>query len=244
VNVSQLKFKLKRLTMKKILLTLIVFCFAASAIAQISYEWTLNDSIVTDIDANSYTELKIEQTNISGTNLDLGIEIVYNDIPSTWDGMVCIEGQCLGTIPVVGTTAQMTTLADNTEGYVRLTANPMGGLEHVVLRVRVYDINNISDSDTATWVINSVDYTAINELENVSSTISIFPNPTNNYFSINSNLAIDKIEVTGLDGRVMQSQKYTEHSQVNIENLPTAFYFVNMYSEGKLVAVKKLAKDV
>jgi hypothetical protein len=229
--------------MKKILLTLIVLSFTASTIAQLSYDWTLNDSIVTDIDANSYTELKIEQTNISGSDLDLGIEIIYNDIPSTWDGMVCIEGICLGTIPVVGTTAQMSPIADNMNGYVRLTANPMGGFEQITLRVKVYDINNPLDSDIATWVINSVDFAGVNELNDISTTLSIFPNPTSNYFSIQSNLDIDQIEILSLDGRLIHSQQHITGSKVDIETLPTALYFVNMYSEGKLVGVQKLTKN-
>jgi hypothetical protein len=243
VNNSQLKIKLKRLTMKKILLTLIVLSFTASTIAQLSYDWTLNDSIVTDIDADSYTELKIEQTNISGNDLDLGIEIVYNDIPSSWDGMVCIEGICLGTIPVVGTTAQMSPIADNAFGYVRLTANPMGGLEQITLRVKVYDLNNPADADTATWVINSVSTAGISELNEESTRVSVFPNPTSTYFSIASDLTIDKIELISLDGKIMYSQPYTKNSTINIEDLPTALYFVNMYSETKLVGVKKLTKN-
>ena len=194
--------------MKKLLSTLIIFNISLLSFAQVSYSWTLNDSIVTDIDANSYTELKIEQTNISGADLNLGIEIVYNDIPSTWDGMVCIEGICLGTIPVVGTTAEMSTVADNMKGYVRLTANPMGGLEQVILRVKVYDIDNPSDADTATWVVNSVDYTGVNEATETSSAIRMFPNPTANYFSIQSDSELDQIEIISLDGNSFISKLY------------------------------------
>lgn len=229
--------------MKKIILALIVFSISASTIAQISYDWTLNDSIVTDIDANSYTELKIEQTNISGNDLDLGIEIVYNDIPASWDGMVCIEGICLGTIPVVGTTAQMSPIADNANGYVRLTANPMGGLEQITLRVKVYDINNPTDADTATWVINSVSSAGVSDFNEKSTILSIFPNPTSTHFSIESDLTIDKVELISLDGKVMYSQPYISNSTINIQDLPVALYFVNMYSEGKLVGVKKLTKN-
>ena len=39
------------------------------------------------------------------------------------------------------------------------------------------------------------------------------------------------------------SQNYTTEEKVNIEHLPKAIYFVNLYSEGKLVGVKKLVKN-
>lgn len=229
--------------MKKIFLTIVIFSVSALTIAQTSFNWTLNDSIVTDIDANSYTELKIEQTNVSGGDLNLAIEVVYNDIPATWDGMICVEGICLGTIPAVGGTAEMSTVADGENGYVRLTANPMGGLEQIVLRVKVYDVDNPVDADTATWVINSVDYTGVNDHDKASD-LTIYPNPCDSYFSIDSDLEIDYIELIGLDGRIIYSQQYTSNSNIDIAHLPAAIYVVKMYKEGKLISYEKLIKHV
>lgn len=228
--------------MKNILSTIIVLSISMVTMAQTSFNWTLNDSIVTDIDANSYTELKIEQTNISGGDLDLAIEVIYNDIPSTWDGMVCVEGLCMGTIPAVGGTANMTTIADGANGYVRLTANPMGGLEQILLKIRVYDVDNPSDSDTATWLINSVDLLSVNE-NGSNTSINLYPNPSNSEFSINSTSNIDSVELIGLDGKTVLSKQIKSNESLNINHLPKGLYIVKIYSQGNLVGVEKMIKN-
>jgi hypothetical protein len=159
------------------------------------------------------------------------------------DGMVCVEGLCMGSIPAVGGTAQMSTVADGMKGYVRLTANPMGGSEQIILRIRIYDINNPTDADTATWVVNSINYAGVDELSATQNLINVFPNPTQNSFAVNTTISVDKVEVLGLDGKLLLSQVYTENELINIQDLPTSVYLVKVYKEGELLAVEKLIKN-
>ena len=88
------------------------------AIGQTAFSWKNGNSVNTSLALNTYTELKIDLINESGSSLDVAIEVIYNDLPLTWDGMVCVYGVCLGTIPAVGGTADMATLNENVKHYI------------------------------------------------------------------------------------------------------------------------------
>ena len=112
-----------------------------------------------------------------------------------------------------------------------------------MLRIKIYDVNNPTDADTATWVINSVDYAGVNDL-NQNIDLSIFPNPCNSYFSISTELNVDYVELVGIDGRIVHTQNYTPNDLVEMSHVPAALYIVKMYTDGELVGLKKLIKNV
>ena len=77
------------------ILTFTLGLFTMSAAAQGSFTFTPSDTVVQNIPDNSYTQIYIYEENQTSDSLTLGVEIVAKDIPSSWDGMVCIYGFCL-----------------------------------------------------------------------------------------------------------------------------------------------------
>lgn len=203
-----------------------------SAIGQTSFSWLPNDTITTNLDPSSYTELKIEQVNLSGDTLNLGIEVVYNDLPNTWDGMVCIYGICLGTIPSVGSTSSMNPIYGTTNGYVRLTVNPQGGTQQATLRIRVYDIDNPTDGDTATWVLNSQPLS----IEDYASQISfnVYPNPAQDYLIMEADVTIDAVQILSISGQKVIDFDLEENSsqKINISSLKKGTYILQYTDNG------------
>jgi len=223
--------------MKTIILILGII-LVQNSFAQVSFEWTDNDSIVQDVDANSSTQLKIEQTNISNSGLKLGVEIVYNDIPSTWDGMVCIYGVCLGVIPNVGFTSEMSEIINPEKGYVRLTINPLGSNAQVKLRVRVYDMANPTDSDTCTWILNSTPLSVFENSSNIE--FSIYPVPVNDKLTINTTEIIDLLEVYDITGKIILSSTLNQSiNTVDVSSLKKGVYFISIFNNEKLLGNKK-----
>ena len=224
--------------MKTILLCLGLFV-AQLSFSQSSFSWTVNDSIVQDVPSNASTQLKIEQTNLSNGALTLGVEIIYNDIPTTWDGMVCVFGTCFGTIPVVGFTGSMSELNDIEKGYVRLTVNPLGDLSQVKLRARVYDVDNPTDSDTCTWILNSIATSGIEN--NIETEFSVFPIPTNNFITVKSNVNINSYEIFDITGKiVIKSEGLEVVNKIDVSNLVNGVYFISIYNGNEFLGNKKM----
>ena len=211
------------------------------ATAQTSFTWSPNDTIIQDVNPDLYTEILIEQINTSGDTLELGIEVVKNTIDPSWDGMICLQGLCLGEIRPEGFTSQMTPISGEINGYTKLTVYPAGGTQSGELRIRVFNINNPTDGDTCTWIVNSVPSVGVNEIE--SNTCLVFPNPSTEFVNIESGSEFDKIEVLDLQGRILVSQKVSKTSsfQLNISKLKSANYIVRLFNGQEVLNSKNLS---
>jgi len=211
------------------------------ATAQTSFTWSPNDTIIQDVNPDLYTEILIEQINTSGDTLELGIEVVKNSIDPSWDGMICLQGLCLGEIRPEGFTSQMTPISGEINGYTKLTVYPAGGTQSGELRIRVFNINNPTDGDTCTWIVNSVPSVGVNEIE--SNTCLLFPNPSTEFVNIESGSEFDKIEVLDLQGRILVSQKVSKTSsfQLNISKLKSANYIVRLFNGQEVLNSKNLS---
>lgn len=225
--------------MKNSILTLCILLGGIAA-AQTSFSWSPNDTIVQEVNPDLYTEMSIEQINLSGDTLELGIEVVKNTIDETWDGMICIQGTCLGEIRPVGFTAQMTPISGDLNGYTKLTVYPAGGNQSGELRIRVYNLNNPTDGDTCTWIVNSVPGVGLNETSLVD--ITIFPNPAQHTLNIQSTQSFDNIEIVDLFGNVisreMTKSKYT--NQFDISTLDKGYYLVRLLNGKNLLKTEKI----
>ena len=228
--------------MKKVFLLLAAGLLVTSTtIAQSAFSWDPSDLIVQDVDPDLYTEMDIHQINQTGGSLVLGIEVVYNTIPATWDGMICIQGLCLGSIQPVGFTEEMAAISDSVYGYTKLTVFPDGGTESGELRIRVYDVNNPTDGDTCTWIVNSVAPNAINE--NEATEVKVYPNPASNLVHISSEQQIDQISIIDVNGKQVLIENFngTFNATADIHNLPSGNYVVRTFSKGQLMGTQRLS---
>jgi hypothetical protein len=205
-----------------------------------TFDWLDGDTMMVKLENNTYVELKMQQRNLTSDSLKLGIEVVKKDIPSSWDGMVCIEGFCLGSILDVGEKASMVPVYGDQTGFVRLTVNPMNGTEEAELRIRVYDLENPSNSDTATWLLNSMilsikDYSVLNSFE-------VFPNPSNDIFKVTSSKRIEKVVLSNISGQEVLESIATDFSSatLTVSGFPAGIYVMKSYNEGTLTGMKKV----
>ncbi len=70
--------------------------------------------------------------------------------------------------------------------------------------------------------------------------ISLFPNPSNNYFEIKSKETLSKVEIYSLQGQSIKS--FTPQSQYDISDLSSGVYFVKINANNKEIT-KRIIKD-
>jgi len=213
--------------MKKLLLSLGAIV-ALSASAQTTFQWDTNDTIETNLVLNSTDQYPTYQSVVGNDTVTLAIEIIHNDLPASWDGMVCIFGSCMGSIPPVGTQATMDPIYGSNQGMIRLTVNPYNGTEQAKLQVMVWDVNYPNDTDTATFLLN----TTLGTTELMDSKVTIAPNPVQNELTIDSEYDLSQAQVVDAAGRLLQTIDITAPQQsMNVSDLPEGVYTLLLTSD-------------
>ncbi len=81
----------------------------------------------------------------------------------------------------------------------------------------------------------------------IRNNISVYPNPTSgmlNVVSTSSTTDKLKIEIVTLTGQVVVSETADiDHLSFNIQHLQNGLYFLNLISEGKIIAAQKIVKE-
>ena len=74
----------------------------------------------------------------------------------------------------------------------------------------------------------------------VIETLSIYPNPTHNVISIDSDLEFDEIRILQLDGRIVMTEKFQQNIDVSL--LERGMYVIQFIENGRVQSTKKFIK--
>lgn len=114
----------------------------------------------------------------------------------------------------------------------------------------VFQATNISTVEAAINESITLGETTSSISEEIANaaTISVFPTPATSLLTIdlrNTSAAIDNALVTNMLGQVVATQKVATGGtfELNVGDLETGFYFVNLKVEGKTYATKKFTKQ-
>lgn len=92
---------------------------------------------------------------------------------------------------------------------------------------------------------NSINFTVTtpNDIETIetSSYVFIFPNPTKDFISINTDLKINYIEILDIKGKLI-SDYLVNGNKINLENLNDGVYFIKFSVKDKLITKKVIVK--
>lgn len=226
--------------MKTIFTSFALICATSFSFAQ-SFSWVTTNTIETNLATNTTVQLRMDQQALNGNTVTLGIEVIHNDLPSTWDGMICVYGTCFGAIQPVGFTGQMSPFSDPEQGFVRLTVNPQNGTEEAKLQIYVYDVNDPNNGDTATWLLNTT--VGTDEIDPFATT-SIYPNPTTGDFTISTEAPIQKVSIYTIAGQVVLEKEIniTSAYTVSAHDLPIGHYQVILEDNNGRKTMRKLVK--
>ncbi len=193
--------------------------------------------------ANDYP-VDIEVTNTTGSAKSWRLtRDSQSDVPSTWTNSVCFGVTCFAasTLNPYCTPASTQNnnftldVANGASGTIlfHITADAIGTGTY---KLYLGDCTNFDDSITV-----QLNYTAgIKELKQTPS-FSMFPNPSDEFVSIQMNNA-DKglVKVIDLLGNVIYSESIITSSKINTSDFKNGVYFITIESEGLKLASRKL----
>jgi len=105
---------------------------------------------------------------------------------------------------------------------------------------------NLESSDTgdygmntpAYFCIDDLAYTLYNSVEEINTKLNVYPNPATDFITIN-NSSNSKIEIIDISGKIVLSNvNCNKHTQINISEIKSGIYFIKIYEENNISALK------
>ncbi len=242
--------------MKQILLSLfILISFGLNAQIQYSPAETTLDTIVELSDEFISAKILASLENNTNDPVSLRFEISSNDAPSQWEVQLCVNddtGGCFSWGIASNINAGIgidipLNIVDNGSSIMDLALRPRG-----VLGCGSYDVTITTVDDPSTVLATGTYNFKINtdpNCETVSTNdfdkaaIKIFPNPTNDYFTITDNNYVRDIEIFNIVGKRMKINSFQNGQAVNVTSYPNGLYLVRMLGKnGEILKTTRLTK--
>ena len=138
-------------------------------------------------------------------------------------------------------------IAGNVVGTSYSWAIPVGQDPVSTYKVRVFSSLDNAVENFSAAVFDIVPFgkatSGIPSDEEITSSVLMYPNPTNGHFAVSSLIGISNIEVRNLYGQVLYSENVGEAEEVSIDmtNHDAGVYIVNVKIKGKVVTKKLFA---
>ena len=197
------------------------------------------DTIFVEIDVNDISvDVYAGLANVGNSAIDVNVtRYEVNVLPST-SSYFC-WGSCTGVTasgdqPVVTPSGSVNfsvgeTVPCNANGFT-LHYDPNFQLGTSLFRIKFFDIANQMDSSDVYISITSVDQLGVDEVSN--KLLQIYPNPAENSFWVSAVKGVD-YQLYSSMGNLVKEGKAEPMHQINVSQLPSGTYFVQINIEGE-----------
>lgn len=185
-------------------------------------------------------------TNTTTTDAELRWTVVRINVPVEWRAQLCDENSCYAF-------DQKTNIDENVEVPLILEAGTesimdLGVRHNGTPGVGIYEIRVTTVADTTTLLAsNTVEITANalqTSIEEFSkNSVKIFPNPTNDFFTLTENTFVSEIQIFNIVGKRMAIAPFQNGDALNVSSYPNGLYLVRMLNdEGEVLKTTRLTK--
>jgi hypothetical protein len=229
------------LSMKQFILSVLLLCVGVYLQAQDEDVYFVNeDPTVTmgitadDFEGVGYNNVK----NDSEVNRNLTWTTRVIDAAEGWTDAVCDKNLCyLESVE----TADFTALPDET---CRLDVHvyPNGNEGFSIVEVEITEADNPNFSIKHEYYFNTMP--SASTRAQLLSSIKVYPNPAQDYFTIEEGQQAEVVEVLTIDGKMMRSFLYNDNAQYMISDLAAGHYVIRLTDQnGQAFAAGRIAKQ-
>ena len=185
-----------------------------------------------------FTDIKIY--NVTSSNLTIRWVRTQQIMPPTWRTSVCNDYYCFG---MYDDSAAVTILPGDSD-MVQMHFYPNNTPGSATIPVKLYDVNNPSDSTMITFYAN----TPVSVNENAKIAFELYPNPAADKLNITLSKPskVLNVEIYNAIGQQVKSADLYDvqrNAQLNLSSLPAGYYFARIKASSGAVTVKKFVKE-
>ncbi|MBK7683014.1 MAG: T9SS type A sorting domain-containing protein [Bacteroidetes bacterium] len=190
----------------------------------------LIDTLSPHLDIESFNLLSMSHNGEVSIDENRVLRAKFNEINLLWESVNSLASQ----------------------GYMQFSILPKQSLPEFTLvknsALIVFDSNPyILTNEVFNTFVTTYPTTALNQLQKDASKISIYPNPSKNYFSISFDQTVNlEYEVTLIDisGKILQSWKSNEQNPTfSLEAINAGFYLIQVTNKFDFKAIAKFIKQ-
>lgn len=160
-------------------------------------------------------------TNGFNYNLTLTWSITVIEMTEGWEVAVCDPVQCY--VPTV--TEMNFSLQADSSGTMDVHVYPHGFDGQAIIEVEVYQSNDSTNTTSATYFFNHT----LGLAEKFSEVIKVYPNPTQDYISIdNSENLVSVVELYNVSGKMVLTTNLNGSDRVSLQELAAGNYILKL----------------
>ncbi len=135
--------------------------------------------------------------------------------------------------------------ADNSQDFILNTwksvdLTSLGNVYGLSFDLQSTDIGDFGMNTPAYFALDDLYFIPLESIaEQAKQDFKVFPNPINDWLTIQGGNG--KVQIVDLTGKVIQSFEHQEFSKINVSNLESGTYFVQMTEDG-IISSQKLVK--
>lgn len=221
--------------MKKFSL-IILFAFLVLGQSVIAQDLTIEPSpvYVDDVTAEDF-DRAANSFIYNHTESSMSLTWIRTEIEITdgWTSAVCDNIDCHGSSMYTG----VFYLAAGASGPMDVHVYPHQLEGAAIIKVEVHETDVPSNSTSAMYYFNQ----AVGVTERLTEAIKIYPNPTQDYISIDNteNLAV-KADVFSVTGKLVLSSSLTGSERINVQGLPAGNYILKLLDQNSQIVSTNL----
>lgn len=226
--------------MKQLILSVLFLCIGVYLQAQgdiyfVDEEPTVVMGITADsLEGIGYNNVK----NDSDASRTLTWTTRSIDIANGWGYAVCDKNLCY----LEGVNEISFTADPNETCRMDVHAYPHGNEGFAIVEVEITEASNPDLSVTHEYYFNAMPSTSTQA--QLLSSIKVYPNPTQHYFTVEEGQNAETVEVLTINGKMMRSFTYNDNAQYMITDLAAGHYVVRLKDQnGQAFAAGRIAKQ-
>lgn len=224
----------------KQIVTLLVLTASVGTVPAQSFSVSQSSAVVNGsfTDNEFYTGIKVY--NNTSSNLMVRWVRTQQIMPPTWRTSVCNDYYCFG----MYTDSAAFTMLPGDSDMVQIHFYPANTPGNAIIPVRLYTVNDPSDSLTITFYANA----PVGIKEQHAEGFSIYPNPVTDKLRLTFSIPVMEldIEIYNALGQRVKNERVSnvQHSvQVDVDQLLPGYYFMRVEERDGAVTVKGFMKD-
>lgn len=172
-------------------------------------------------------------TNNTGSTADLAYEVLENSLIGGWRPSLCTHLGCFTNVP---SNFNFGNLANGNTGYFRIYSYFSGITGKGTLKMRLFDMNDPSISDTVTYIL--VSGTPLgNSMKIDEISIRLYPNPVNDLLIIEGiDILGSKMVVYDNNGKLMKLKEVLNNQEIiNLQGWNNGIYILRLVKDNTTI---------
>jgi hypothetical protein len=230
--------------MKQILPFILGFLMAGSVFGQ-AITFNANPLVKDGTIEDFNVDAKFITTNSTTEQVDFVWELIRTDVPDEWGFIICDTRLCYspGWETCIDAGCEINVFGPGeTSSAMKVTVQPNGVKYCGIVHLRLVDANDTSKEVGNLEVQFNIECTTATQ-DIIEEKVNIYPNPTADFFKIESTNNYSQVVIYNIVGKEMKSYEFSNNKSYDVRDLQSGLYLVGLLDDaGQSQKVMRLTK--